>query len=144
MYVEFVPIDSRAALRQAHDFLQEGIGAIQVKGMSQDVCVGDIYHALLNGSLACVLAKAGNEVVGFYIAEVQTLYNGDQTLYLAYVYISPIDFDPTPYFCEQFDRHAQAAGCVSVTLKTSREGWQRRLSPYGFDNTAMELTKRIA
>lgn len=142
--IDFKAVDTRAELRSVYGFLEEGLSAIQGKGMSTDTCVGDVYHAILGGQLTCVLALKGTEAVGFYIAEVQALYNGDQTLYLAYVYVDHTQSDLTPDFTDQFDRHAQAMGCVSVTFKTSRKGWQRRLSPYGFENTAIELTKRIA
>lgn len=139
----FERLQDRAMLRHYGDFIQRGVEAIHSKGMSQDTSFGDVYVALVSGQLSCTMFGDSGDLVGFYLSEVQPEHNGSLTLYLAYVYVAPSRYDLTPEVVESFEREAVERGCSRVRFKTVRNGWTRRLEPYGYHSTAIELSKDI-
>lgn len=141
--IDFVPVNTRPLLRQVSSFLAEGIEAIHAKGMSENTCFGDVYVGLVSGELACTLFRVGGEITGFYITEFQAQHNGDRSLYLAYVYVAPTPIDLTPYVVDSFEQLAREHGCTNIIFRTTRSAWGRRLGKYGFNTTAVELTKSL-
>lgn len=139
----FERLHDRARLRHFSPLIQRGIEAIHGRGMSQDTSYGDVYVALVSGQLSCTIFGEGSDAVGFYLSEVQPEHNGDLTLYLAYVYVAPARYDLTPEVVDSFEREAVERGCARIRFKTVRDGWLRRLEPYGYHSTAIELSKDI-
>lgn len=143
MPATFHLVSDRQTLRNVSPFLQEGIHAIHAKGMSQTTCFGDVYMAIATGAMTCTLILANDQPVGFFIAETSTEPNGDSCLNLAYVYIARHAPDVTADTVAAFNRLAASSGCKVIRFKTVRGGWARRLAPYGFFQSAIELTQNV-
>lgn len=141
--ITFRTIETRQALREASAFLQTGVDAIHAKGMSQSTCFGDVYMGIAAGGMICTLIYDDAMLAGFYISEKHTEHNGTQSLYLAYVYVGPVSDDITPDVVASFEAQAKALQCSRINFKTVRPGWQRRLKPYGYNPSAIELSKPI-
>ncbi|MCP1316853.1 hypothetical protein [Halomonas sp. 707B3] len=141
--VDFVLVDSRPLLRSASPLLEEGLAAIQARGMSTDMCFGDLYAELLAGRLACRLIRLDTEVIGFVITEVVPEHNGDKTLCVSYIYGDRPTVDVTEAVVDELSFCAHEQGCSNIRFKTIRTGWERRLARFGFHPTAVELTKAV-
>lgn len=141
--VDYFLVESRDQLRDVFPLLQAGLNAIQQKGMSTDICVGDLYHLLLAGQTQCVTIRYCGKPVGFFVVEVLHEHNGSSVLSVPYLFVDCHEYDLTTEVVDEIEFLASEKGCGQIRFKTTRVGWERRLAAHGFEPTAIELAKCV-
>lgn len=136
--IEQIPIED---IKASYQLIENDLKQIRKKSFS-DWIPADVYVALLNNQATLHMFYDGDSYVGFLVTSVTLDSNKEPTLFIWATYQKP-EYNYRDVGFKYLDKLAYNNQIETIEFQTSRPGWERVATKYGFELSSYVYRKEV-
>lgn len=136
--IEQIPVQD---VKTAYQLIEYDLKRIKRKSYS-DWIPADVYVALLNKQATLFMFYDSDNYVGFIVTSIIHDTNSKETLFVWASYQKP-EYNYTEVGFKFLDKLAYNKNIEAIEFHTSRPGWERVATKYGFELTSYIYKKEV-